>query len=97
VRALREEIPSMTGCARRSPDGRSRSWAVNLRSPNRASGAFMEQVPMDFTVLLDRDTSVAKPGRRAFCRRANLVRSDGRIRYSVLGEIDWTTGKGAPS
>ena len=64
--------------------------AVNLGEPESRVKRFMEQVPLDFPVLLDRDTAVAKGWKARILPASFLVGPDGRIRYSVLGEIDWT-------
>ena len=67
--------------------------AVNLAEPESRVKRFMEQVPLDFPVLLDRDTAVAKGWQARILPASFLVGADGRIRYSVLGEIDWTDGR----
>jgi len=86
----REEIPSMNRL-RTSLAGRPFAvLAVNLAEPESRVRRFMEKVPMDFTVLLDRDTSVAKTWRARILPASYLVAPDGRIRYSALGEIDWS-------
>ena len=64
--------------------------AVNLAEPESRVKRFMEQVPLDFPVLLDRDTAVARGWKARILPASFLVGPDGRIRYSVLGEIDWT-------
>ena len=86
----REEMPSMNRL-RASLAGRPFAvLAVNLAEPDSRIRRFMEQVPMDFTVLLDRDSSVAKTWKARILPASYLVAPDGRIRYSVLGELDWT-------
>ncbi len=64
--------------------------AVNLAEPESRIRHFMEQVPLEFPVLLDRDTAVAKGWKARILPASFLVGPDGRIRYSILGEIDWT-------
>jgi len=64
--------------------------AVNLGEPESRVKRFMEQVPLDFPVLLDRDTAAAKTWKARILPASFVVGPDGRIRYSVLGEIDWT-------
>ena len=67
--------------------------AVNLAEPESRIRRFMEQVPLEFAVLLDRDTAVAKAWRARILPASFVVGPDGRIRYSVLGEIDWTEAR----
>lgn len=85
----RDEMPSINKL-RASLAGRPFAvLAVNLAEPESRIRRFMEQVPMDFAVLLDRDTSVAKSWKARILPASYLLAPDGRIRYSVLGEIDW--------
>ena len=63
--------------------------AVNLAEPQSRVRRFMETVPLDFPVLLDRDTAAAKAWRARLLPASFIIGADGRIRYSVLGAIDW--------
>jgi len=64
--------------------------AVNLAESEPRIRRFMEQVPLDFPVLLDRDSAAAKAWRTRVLPASFLVGPDGRIRYAVIGEYDWT-------
>ena len=86
----REEMPSMNrlrGSLARQP---FEVLAVNLAESEARIRRFMEQVPLEFTVLMDRDSAAAKAWQARVLPISFLVGPDGRIRYSVLGEIDWT-------
>jgi thiol-disulfide isomerase/thioredoxin len=86
----REEMPSMNRL-RATLAGRPFDvLAVNLAESEPRIRRFMEQVPLEFTVLMDRDGATAKAWRARILPVSFLVGADGRIRYSVLGEIDWT-------
>ena len=63
--------------------------AVNLGEPDGRIRRYLQQVPLDFPVLLDADKSAAKAWKARILPASYLVGPDGRIRYSVLGEIDW--------
>jgi peroxiredoxin len=63
--------------------------AVNLAESESRIRRFMEQVPLDFPVLLDRDAGVAKAWKARVLPVSFVVDAEGRIRYSALGEIDW--------
>lgn len=67
--------------------------AVNLGEPERRVKRFLEEVPLDFPVLLDRDSAVAKLWRARVLPVSFVVGPDGAIRYSVLGGIDWADDK----
>jgi thiol-disulfide isomerase/thioredoxin len=64
--------------------------AVNLAETEPRIRRFMEQVRLDFPVLLDRDSATAKAWRTRVLPASFLVGPDGRIRYAVIGEYDWT-------
>jgi thiol-disulfide isomerase/thioredoxin len=63
--------------------------AVNLGENEQRIRRFMAQVPLEFTVLLDRDSAAAKAWRTRVLPASFLVGPDGRVRYSVIGEYDW--------
>jgi thiol-disulfide isomerase/thioredoxin len=63
--------------------------AVNLGENEQRIRRFMTQVPLEFTVLLDRDSAVAKAWRARVLPASFLVGPDGRVRYAVIGEYDW--------
>ena len=86
----REEMPSMNRLRAALAGKPFAVLAVNLAEPESRIRRFMEKVPMDFAVLQDRDTSVAKAWKARILPASYLIAPDGRIRYSVLGEIDWT-------
>lgn len=64
--------------------------AVNLGETEPRIRRFMEQVRLDFPVLLDRDSAVTKAWRARVLPASFLVGPDGRIRHAVIGEYDWT-------
>ena len=63
--------------------------AVNLGENEQRIRRFMAQVPLEFTVLLDRDSAAAKAWRARVLPASFLVGPDGRVRYAVIGEYDW--------
>jgi peroxiredoxin len=85
----REEMPSMNRL-RASLAGRPfEVLAVNLAESESRIRRFIEQVPLDFPVLMDRDSAAAKSWRARVLPISFVVGPDGRIRYSVVGGIDW--------
>jgi thiol-disulfide isomerase/thioredoxin len=63
--------------------------AVNLAESEPRIRRFMEQVPLDFPVLLDRDSATAKAWRARILPVSFVIGPDGRIRYSAVGDTDW--------
>ena len=89
----REEMPSIDRL-RRSLDGRPFAvLAVNLAEPPSRIRAYLEKTPVGFTVLMDRDTAVAKAWKARILPATYIVGPDGRIRYSYVGELDWSQEK----
>lgn len=64
--------------------------AVNLSESEAKVRRFLEQTPLAFPVLLDRDGSTAKAWHARILPVTFVIGLDGRIRYSVLGELDWS-------
>lgn len=86
----REEMPSMNRL-RSSLAGRPfEILAVNLGEPESRIERFLEKIPLDFPVLLDRDMARAKAWNARVLPASYLIGPDGRIRYSHRGDIDWT-------
>jgi len=86
----RDEMPSIERL-RKSLDGRPfEVLAVNLAEPESRIRSFLERVPVKFTVLLDRDTAVAKAWKARILPATYVIGADGRIRYAYVGELDWS-------
>ena len=62
---------------------------VNLAEPPSRIEKFLEKMPLSFTLLLDRDTKTAKAWQAKILPASYLIGRDGRIRYQMLGELDW--------
>ena len=86
----REEMPSIERL-RASLEGRPFAvLAVNLAEPQSRIQAFLEKVPVRFTVLLDSDTKTAKAWQAKLLPATYIIGPDGAIRYRHLGELDWS-------
>ena len=85
----RDEMPSMNRL-RASLAGRPfEVLAINLAESEPRIRRFLEQLPLDFPVLMDRDGAASKAWRARLLPVSFLLDPGGRIRYSVLGEVDW--------
>jgi peroxiredoxin len=86
----RDEMPSIERL-RASLEGRPFAvLAVNLGEPPSRIQAFLEKVPVRFTVLLDSDTKTAKAWQAKLLPATYIIGPDGAIRYRHLGELDWS-------
>jgi peroxiredoxin len=85
-----EEMPSIERL-RRSLESRPFAvLAVNLAEPDARVQAFLRQVPLGFPVLMDRDAAAAKAWKARMLPATFIVGADGRVRYSHIGELDWS-------
>lgn len=86
----REEMPSIRKLRDALAGKPFAVLAVNLAEPEARIQRFMQQTPLDFPVLLDRDTNVAKAWKARILPATFIVGPDGTIRYHYLGELDWS-------
>lgn len=86
----RAELPSLELlAARHEPDGLV-VIAVNYRETDAALRRFLGQMPVMLPIVRDVDGAAARDwGVRVFPTTV-LVGRDGRARFSVIGEADWT-------
>ena len=87
----RAEMPSMNRLRAALAGQPFEVLAVNLGEPESRIRRFLEQTPLDFPVLLDADKAVAKAWQARILPASYLVDADGRIRFSHLGEADWSS------
>jgi cytochrome c biogenesis protein CcmG, thiol:disulfide interchange protein DsbE len=86
----KEEMPSIERL-RRSLEGRAFAvLAVNLAEPDARVQAFLARVPLGFPVLMDREAAAAKAWKARMLPATFIVGADGRVRYSYIGELDWS-------
>jgi len=64
--------------------------AVNLGEPPSRIRGYLDKMPVGFTVLLDRDTAVAKAWKARILPATYIVGPNGKVRYSHVGELDWS-------
>jgi thiol-disulfide isomerase/thioredoxin len=89
----RAEMPSMERL-RREMDGRPFViLAVNVGEGPRLAREFAQQLSLEFPILLDRESRVARAWRARLLPASYIVGPDGTIRYSVLGEVDWASAE----
>jgi peroxiredoxin len=87
----RAEMPSIERL-RRSMEGRPFAvLAVNVAESGRVARDFAEKLPVTFTVLLDRDGRVTRAWGARVLPASYIVGPDGAIRYSYLGDLDWSS------
>ena len=86
----KDEMPSIERL-RKSLESRPFAvLAVNLAEPDARVQAFLRQVPVGFPVLMDRDAAATKAWKARMLPATFIVGADGRVRYSYIGELDWS-------
>lgn len=86
----REEMPSIERL-RSSLEGRPFAvLAVNLAEPETRIAKFLESMPLNFPVLLDREAKAARAWQAKMLPATYIIGPDGAIRYRHLGDLDWS-------
>ena len=63
--------------------------AVNYGEADTRASEFLKRSSLDLTVLLDPGQDASRGWRVRVLPASFLVGPDGRVRYGVIGEIDW--------
>lgn len=85
----RDEMPSIQRLKEKLNGRPFVVLAVNLDEPESRIRNFLSQMKVDFTILLDPGRSVAKAWDARILPATYIVGADGRIRYTLVGEINW--------
>jgi thiol-disulfide isomerase/thioredoxin len=87
----REEMPSMHALQQRLAGQPFDVLAVNYgESPSRVKD-FLARERLAITVLLDPGQQAARAWRVRVLPGSFLVGQDGRVRFSIIGELDWAS------
>jgi peroxiredoxin len=63
--------------------------AVNLDEPESRIRKFLSEMKLDFPILLDPERKTARAWQARILPASFIVGADGKIRYSLVGEINW--------
>lgn len=86
----RSEMPSLELLAQRHERDGLQVQAINFRETDAAVKRHLDQWPITLNILRDRDGAAAQAfGVRIFPTTIVIAR-DGRVAFSVTGEVDWT-------
>lgn len=66
--------------------------AVNLDEPESRIRNFLERMPLDFPVLVDEGKVATKEWKVRVLPASFIIGRDGRIRYSLVGDLAWDHG-----
>jgi thiol-disulfide isomerase/thioredoxin len=85
----RDEMPSIQRLKEKLAGKPFVVLAINLDEPESRIRNFLSHMKVDFTVLLDPERTVAKEWGARILPASYIIGANGRIRYSLVGEIDW--------
>ncbi len=86
----REEMPSLNRLKKSLEGEPVAMFAVNMGEGEGRVAEFLKKVPVDFPVLLDRDSQVTRAWKVTLIPTTFIIGTDGRIRYGYAGERDWS-------
>ena len=84
-----EEIPSLNRLASRFEGRPFELISINYAEDSETVAEFMQQVAVDFPVLLDSDGSLSKSWNVISFPSTFVLDSNGKLRYGVNAAIDW--------
>ena len=87
----RDEMASMRTLRQRLAGQPFEIVTVNYGESEAKVTAFFKSAGLDFPALLDPNQEAPKAWRVRVLPASFLVGRDGRVRYSVIGEIDWAS------
>ncbi len=86
----REEMPSLNRLKAQMADAPFAILAVDMGEGEGRIKAFLDKTPVDFPVLLDRDSAVSKAWKVRVLPTTLVLDPDTRTRYMAIGELDWS-------
>lgn len=85
----REEMPSIQRLKKKLDGKPFVVLAVNLDEPESRIRNFLSKMPLDFPILIDQETKTTKRWKVRALPASFIIGRDGRIRYSLTGELAW--------
>ena len=89
----RAEMPSLERLREQMRGRPFTVLAVNVAESARVAREFAEKLPVNFTILLDRDAKTTKAWGAKVLPATFVIGPDGVIRYSYYGDLDWSSAE----
>ena len=87
------EMPSMQGLRDKIGPAAFEVLAVNYQEGTPRINDFLKKRPLKLTIIRDADGKAKTAWGVKVFPTSFIVDAEGRIRYSVLGDVDWTSAK----
>jgi thiol-disulfide isomerase/thioredoxin len=84
-----EEMPSIQKLRARLAGQPFEVVAVNHQEGEAKIRAFLQKVPLEFTIVRDTDGAVTRAWKARIFPSSFVVDADGKIRYALTGAADW--------
>ena len=88
----RKEMPSMSKLHNKLNNRGLEVVGVHVGPSLAGVKKFLDEVPVDFTILIDKDMSLASWGVRGL-PTTFLINPEGKLVYSATGEREWDSGE----
>ncbi len=85
----RDEMPAIQRLKNRLSGKPFAVLAVNLDEPESRIRNFLLKMPLDFPILVDAGKQATKAWKVRVLPMSFIIGRDGRIRYSLTGELAW--------
>ena len=85
----RDEMPSMQELKRKLAGRPFEVLAVNLAESENKINDFLRRYPLDFIVVLDRNSTARRAWNVRVLPTSFVIAPDESIRYSVVGDLNW--------
>jgi thiol-disulfide isomerase/thioredoxin len=85
----RDEMPAMQQLKRNLAGRPFEVVAVNLAESETKVNDFLRRFPLDFTIVLDRNSEARRDWKVKLLPTSFVIAPDGGIRYSVVGDVNW--------
>jgi thiol-disulfide isomerase/thioredoxin len=85
----RDEMPAMRQLQAKLAGRPFVVMAVNLAESESKVNDFLSRIPLDFTMLLDRNSEAKRAWNVKVLPTSFIVAPDGKIHYSVVGDVNW--------
>jgi peroxiredoxin len=87
----RDEMPAIERLKDRFAERPFEVLAINVDEPEARIRKFLSSLPLSFPVLLDHERKLARAWNVRLLPSSYVIAPDGTIRFSALGELDWST------
>lgn len=87
------EIPSLHSLKVRIDNPDFEIVSINMGESHAQVAEFVQQVPIEFPILMDIDGDVSRNWNIYFYPSSYLVDGEGKIRYAYLGALEWDSAE----